>query len=136
MEQKGQGARIFKTKRFDRFASKESIEDADLCAVVHSIERGIIDADLGGGVIKQRIARRGEGKSGGYRTIIFFRSGSKAFFIYGFAKGKLSNISSNELRAFKTLADEMLDYDDVTLAESLCKGAILEVECDEETVSK
>lgn len=133
---KGHSSRIFKNKWFSRFARKESIVDADLCAAISNVEKGLIEADLGGGVVKQRIAQAQEGKSGGYRSIILFRSDDKAFFVYGFAKSKRNNINQDELAGFKALADEMLGYDDATLARSLKSGAITEVKCDEKTVSK
>ncbi|TNE36994.1 MAG: type II toxin-antitoxin system RelE/ParE family toxin, partial [Alphaproteobacteria bacterium] len=78
--------RIFKTKWFTRFARKEGIDEITLRLAILNAEQGLIDADLGGGVIKQRISRPGEGKSGGHRTIILFRSGDKAFFVFGFSK--------------------------------------------------
>jgi hypothetical protein len=64
----------------------ERISDAKFCAAVQDADAGRIAADYGGGVIKQRIARPGGGKSGGYRTIILYRHRDKAFFVYGFAK--------------------------------------------------
>ena len=127
---------IFKNKWFSRFARKEGIIDTDLCAAISNVEKGLIEADLGGGVVKQRIARINEGKSGGYRSIILFRAGDKAFFVYGFAKSKRDNINQDELAGFKALADEMLGYDDATLVRSLKSGAIIEVKCGEKTVSK
>jgi hypothetical protein len=66
-------------------------------------ERGLIDADLGGGVIKQRVAREGEGKSGGFRTMILFKTGTRAFFVHGFAKNKMDNISDNDLVLLRRL---------------------------------
>lgn len=84
--------RIFKTRPFARFADHEGIEDADLCEAIRGAEQGLIDADLGGGVIKQRIARKGQGKSGGFRSIVVFRMGERAFFVYGFAKSDRDNI--------------------------------------------
>ena len=133
---KGHNSRIFKNKWFSRFARKEDIVDVDLCAAISNVEKGLIEADLGGGVVKQRIARVNEGKSGGYRSIILFRAGDKAFFVYGFAKSKRDNINQEELAGFKALADEMLGYDDATLTRSLKNGAIVEVICNEKTVSK
>jgi len=65
--------RVFQTKSFARFAIKSGIDDHALCKAVINAENGLIDADLGGGVIKQRVARKGEGKSGGFRTIILFK---------------------------------------------------------------
>jgi hypothetical protein len=119
--------RIFKNKSFARFARKERLEDAALRAAVASIERGLIDADLGGGVIKQRIARSGRGKSGGFRTIVLFKAEARAFFVHGFAKSGQNNIRDNELAAFKMLAAELLNYDDATLARVLAGGHLTEV---------
>ena len=78
--------RTFKTKAFSRFAGREGIDDAALCEAVGRARSGSVDADLGGGVIKQRIARKGGGRSGGFRTIILFRRGELAFFVYGFCQ--------------------------------------------------
>lgn len=75
-----------------RFARKAEIGDAVLCEAIQDAERGLISADLGGGVIKQRIARPGEGKSGGFRTLIVFRANARAFFVHGFAKNETDNI--------------------------------------------
>jgi hypothetical protein len=96
--------RVFKTKPFGRFASHEGIADEDLCEAVRRAARGLIDADLGGGVIKQRLARKGQGKSGGFRSIVLFRRSEKAFFVYGFAKSDKDNIRRDELKAFRKLA--------------------------------
>jgi hypothetical protein len=71
--------RVFKSRRFAKFARKERISDASLCKAVKYAEQGLVDVDYGGGVIKQRIARPNEGKSGGYRSIILFRRGLRAF---------------------------------------------------------
>ena len=90
-------------------------------------ERGLIDADLGGGVIKQRIARANEGRSGGFRSIVLFRSGDKAFFVYGFAKNAKDNIRADELRAFRLLAVQMLAYDADALNSALTSEAIVEI---------
>ena len=95
----------------------------------------MIATDLGGGVIKQRIARRGEGKSGGFRTLIVFRAGTRAIFVHGFAKSEKSNIDANELLALRKLAAELLAYDEATIARVVESKALLEVKCDEETVS-
>ena len=126
--------RTFKTKAFTRFADKAGISDASLCRAVRDAERGLVDADLGGGVIKQRIARPGHGKSGGFRTLIVFRVGARAVFVHGFAKNKRDNIERDELVALKRLAAELLAYDDKTLARTVASGVLLEVSCDEETV--
>ena len=62
--------RIFKTKAFDKFAQKNHIDDGELFEAVMRAEQGLIDADLGGNIIKQRIAREGQGRSGGFRSFI------------------------------------------------------------------
>jgi hypothetical protein len=84
--------RVFKTGPFARFAKHEGIADQELCEAVRRAEKGSIDADLGGGVIKQRLARQGQGRSGGWRSIVLFRRGDRAFFVYGFAKSDRDNI--------------------------------------------
>ena len=125
----------FKTKAFTRFADKAGISDAALCRAVLDAEKGLIAADLGGGVIKQRIARRGQGKSGGFRTLIVFRAGTRAIFVHGFAKNEKDNIEKDGLVALKKLAAELLAYDDKMLARVVASGVLLQVKCDEETVS-
>lgn len=110
-------------------ASREGITDEELCEAVYQAERRLIDADLGGGVIKQRLAREGQGKSGGFRSILLFRRGSKAFFVYGFAKSDRDNIRRDELKAFRKLAGEMLALDDKALAAAMRNGTIMEIEC-------
>lgn len=95
-------------------------------------ERGQIDADLGGGVIKQRVARTGQGKSGGYRTIILYRREQRAFFIFGFAKSEQANLDDVEEDSFKKMAKEILALSDDQIAELIEKGRFSEVENGEE----
>jgi hypothetical protein len=121
--------RVFRTKPFTRFAAHEGIDDIALCDAVHRAENGLIDADLGGGVIKQRIARKGQGKSGGFRSIVLFRRGEKAFFVYGFAKSDQDSIRGDELKAFRKLADAMLALDDKALAAAMRNRTITEIRC-------
>ncbi|MBU0655781.1 MAG: type II toxin-antitoxin system RelE/ParE family toxin [Gammaproteobacteria bacterium] len=118
---------IFKNRWFVRFARREKISDDILFKVIEDAERGIIDADLGGHVIKQRIARPGQGKSGGYRTIVIFKQGGRAFFVYGFAKNERGNIDKDELVAFKKAAEHLLELDAEQLANLLENGALTEV---------
>ena len=92
---------IYKNRWFAKFASREGISDAMLVAAIEQVNSGLIDADLGGGLIKQRVAREGEGKSGGYRTLIFFRTDERAVFAFGFAKNDRANLDAIELRTFK-----------------------------------
>jgi len=120
---------VFKNTSFARFARKARIADSALCAAIADVSRGLVDADLGGGVVKQRIARQGGGKSGGFRTIILFRIGERAFFVHGFAKNEQDDIRDDELAAFKLLAAELLAYDADDLAKAVANGTLLEVEC-------
>ena len=122
--------RTFKTKPFARFAARESIEDAALCEAVERAVKGLVDADLGGGVIKQRIARLGQGRSGGFRVLVVFRRGDRAFFVHGFAKSDRENLQRKELRALRSLANEMLGLDGPGLEAMLANATISEVNCD------
>ena len=101
--------RIFKLKAFARFQRKERISDTALAAVVFNADNGFLDADLGGGLIKQRFSRAGQGKSGGYRTVIAFRRGERAVFLFGFAKNERKNIGVEDLEELKYLAREYLE---------------------------
>jgi hypothetical protein len=123
--------RIFKNKSFSRFARKSGIADASLCKAVADAEKGLIDADLGGGVIKKRVARDGAGKSGGFRTLVLFRLGSRAFFVHGFAKKDKANISDDDLVALRELAAIMQAYNDAELDRAIKNKLLVEVSCDE-----
>lgn len=120
--------RIFKSKWFARFARKEEISDEKLIQAVKDADAGNIDADYGGGVIKQRVARPKEGKSGGYRSIILYRQGEKAFYVYGFAKNVMENIDKADVRGFKKLAKVMLSVSERQVEIMLEKGEIEEVQ--------
>jgi len=126
--------RIFRNKAFTRFAKKAGLGDAVLCKAIREAERGLIAADLGGGMIKQRIARPGQGKSGGFRTLIILKAGVRAFFVYGFAKNEKDNIGKDDLAALKILASELLAYEDQAIARALESGTLMEVMCDEEAI--
>jgi hypothetical protein len=126
--------RTFKNKAFMRFAKRAAIDDAVLCEAIRDAERGLLAADLGGGVIKQRIARPGQGKSGGFRTLIVFRAGARAFFVHGFAKNEKDNIGKDELVAIRKLASELLAYDDKAIARVVASGTLTEVMCDEKAI--
>jgi hypothetical protein len=119
--------RIYKNAWFAKFARKERIDDSTLLEAVERAELGQIDADLGGGLLKQRIAREGSGKSGGYRTILFFRSGDLAIFTFGFAKSDTANLSAEELAAFKKAARLTLAFTQVQLDALVQTGTLIEV---------
>ncbi|MBF0184087.1 MAG: type II toxin-antitoxin system RelE/ParE family toxin [Magnetococcales bacterium] len=114
--------RVFKNRWFAKFAIKERISDALLCAAVREAEAGLVDADYGGGVIKKRIAREGAGKSGGYRTVILYRRGNRAFFVYGFPKSETANIEISEEKAFKSMSDFVFSLSETVLAGFIEKG--------------
>lgn len=126
-EQEKKEVRIFKNAWFQRFSRREKISDATLKEAVNRVQQGLIDADLGGNVLKQRIARPGQGKSGGYRTIIVFKKGELAFFVYGFAKNERENIDDTETAAFKKAAKELLFLSDEQIKQLLDNGALTEV---------
>ena len=128
--------RIFKSKWFQRFARKEGIDDAALLEAVERAGKGQIDANLGGEVIKQRIARPGQGKSKGYRTIIIFRRGERAVFIYGFAKSRRGDIRDDEEEQLKEAAKHILSLTEKQLAALLKRGDFVEVRGHEQEVSK
>ncbi len=115
---------IFLNTWFQRFARREKISESVLIDAIARAEKGIVDADLGGGVIKQRIAKPGQGKSGGYRTIIIFRRGDLAFFVYGFAKSDRENITKDEREAFKKTAQKLLALSDREIQSLIEKGVL------------
>ena len=122
--------RVFKTRGFARFARRERIKDDRLCEAVARAERGLIDADLGGGVIKQRVPRKGQGRSGGFRVIVVYRTSSRTVFIDGFAKSDRDNIEDDDLALFKDLAREFFGHN-ATMVQTLVEtGAWIEVDCD------
>lgn len=122
--------RVFKNAWFERFARKQKIQDGRLREAIRRAEQGLIDADLGGGVIKQRVARPGQGRSGGYRTLILYRQSQRAFFVYGFAKNQQTNVSDEEVGAFKKAAQHVLEMTDEQLSALIQNGQFSEVEHD------
>ncbi len=124
--------RVFKTKRFARFARRERIADASLIGAVQRAERGLVDANLGGGVIKQRLARPGQGRSGGYRVLLAYRRQAKAVFLFGFAKNERDNIEDDELATLRDIAQAWLEADGAALAGAVANGLILEVAYEED----
>jgi len=119
--------RIFKNKWFHRFANKEGITDNELKEIVEQLENGQFYADLGGGVYKMELARKGEGKHGGYRSIVIFKSEFRTFFIYGFPKSERDNINDRELRVFKGKAKDNLSFSDEQISQLLKNGIFIEV---------
>ncbi len=118
---------VFRNAWFARFAKRVQLSDEQLLDAVKRAERGLIDADLGGSVIKQRIARPGEGRSGGFRSVILYRRGDRAFFIYGFAKSCNDNLRPGELDQFRKLAQHVLNMSDSDLERALAHGVFEKV---------
>jgi len=118
---------VFKSKWFKKWADKEGLTDESLKAAIKEMEDGLVDADLGGHVYKKRVPIEGQGKSGGLRTLLAFRMGNKAFFMYGFAKNEQDNISAKELKALKAMARELLSYSAPQLKQAIKAGSLIEV---------
>ena len=121
----------FKNKWFQQWAASEGLDDRALLAAVEEMESGLIDARLGGHVIKKRVALPGRGKRGGSRTLVVYQQADKAFFVYGFAKNERANISNKELKALKLLATELLSYTKPALAKAIKAGELIEVHEDD-----
>ena len=119
--------RLFKTKWFMRYARQERLEDHSLRDAIEHAERGLVDADLGGGIIKQRVARTGQGRSGGYRLLIAYRSGKRAVFLYGFAKSERDNIEADELETLKEIGAAWLEAKKERLEYAINEGILREV---------
>ena len=119
--------RVFKTRYFIRWMRKTALNDEMLCAAVNEMAQGLIDADLGGGVVKKRVGISGRGKRGGARTLIATNKVNRWFFVYGFEKNDRANISDDELEALKDLAEQLLARTGNQLAEALNDGSLMEI---------
>ena len=122
---------VFRTKPFHDWQKKESIPDKSLCAAVDEMSRGLIDANLGGGLVKKRVARPGAGKSSGFRTLLATNKNDKWFFVYGFAKNERDNIENREVLALKRLAAELLGMDANAISQLLADKELKEICKDE-----
>ena len=120
---------VFKTRWFAR---QERITNTSLLEAIERAERGLIDADLGGGLIEQRVGRRGQGRSGGYRVIAGYRARGRAVFLLGFAKSDGANISQDEFKFLREHAENWLACGPARIREEIESGNLLEVEDGEE----
>jgi hypothetical protein len=127
--------RIFKTKALARFTKNEAISDESLVAAIETAKRGLIDADLGGGLIKQRVARPGQGKRGGFRMLIGLRP-DRAIFLFGFAKNERDNIDDKQLTTLREIVTSWFAADDKKIALALKDGLLIEVKYGEENKDK
>jgi hypothetical protein len=121
---------IYKTRWFDRWARKEALSLTSLCAAVQEMRAGLFDADLGGGLVKKRVARPGQGKSGGFRTLVATNKADRWIFVYGFPKSERSNIDKDEQEALKKLAMQLLSLTEQALGTAWQAGELIEVNCD------
>ncbi|MCD2177482.1 type II toxin-antitoxin system RelE/ParE family toxin [Rhizobium sp. C1] len=120
--------RIFLTRWTARFVRRERVSGASLAEAVERAERGLVDADLGGGLIKMRVARSGQGRSGGFRTMLAFKSGDRAVFLYAFAKNERENVGPDELQTLRELARAWLRAGDADLEAAARTGQLEEMD--------
>lgn len=127
--------RVFKTRHFVRWMRKTELTDAALCLAVQEMVAGLIDAELGGHVVKKRVALPGRGKSGGARTLVATQKGSRWFFVFGFEKNERANISPTELEALRALAADLLALSGDQLNRAVEDGALQEIcdDCEDQT---
>jgi hypothetical protein len=124
------------TKWVGRFTRRERIRDSDLAEAVRRAGRGLIDADLSGGIIKQRVARAGQGRSGGFRMLLAYREGHRAVFLYGFAKSERENIADDELETLREIGAVWLAADAQRITKAIKENALQEVRDDDEENTK
>lgn len=123
--------RIFKHRSFLKWAKSEAITDGSLITAISEMNDGLIDAELGSGLFKKRVPIAGQGKRGGYRTLIAFKKDDKAYFVYGFRKNERDNIDTNEKKIFKQLSKTLLNIDEKTLNKMLKADILSEVNSNE-----
>lgn len=128
--------RVFKTRTFAGWSKRVGLSDTMLWKRVDEMRDGLLDADLGGHVVKKRIALPGRGKRGGVRTLVATRLAKRWFFLYGFSKNERSDISGNALRGFQELAKELLGFDESELAIAVAAGELLELEREQDKSEK
>jgi hypothetical protein len=122
--------RVFATRSFRRFTRAERIKDERLCEAIDRAQRGLVDADLGRGLIKQRVARPGQGRRSGFRVLIACRHGERAVFLYGFAKSERDNISAGDLATWHTRTQETLSASHNLIERNVADDHLREVQCD------
>jgi len=119
--------RAFRTRSFTRWMRKAGVNDSGLLAALREMALGLIDAELGGHLVKKRLALPGQGKRGGARMVVATKREGKWFFLYGFEKNERSNLDKDELKALQEVAKELLEFDDRELAVALTAGELVEV---------
>jgi hypothetical protein len=121
---------IYKTRWFDRWARKQNLSTPALCEAVREMTAGLYEADLGAGLVKKRVARAGQGKRGGFRTLVATNKGSRWVFVFGFSKNERGNIDKDEEEALKKLAAHLLSLTAPAIVKAVQAGELMEVDCD------
>jgi len=119
--------RVFKTRHFSRWMRKRRLLDAALCEAVSEMRRGLVDADLGGSVVKKRVALPGRGKRGGARTLVVTNKVDRWFFLFGFEKSERPDVSAKELQAVQAVAADLLQLASKELDALIGTGALQEI---------
>jgi hypothetical protein len=119
--------RIFTIKAFHQWTQSAGLTDDFLRNAVAEIEKGLVDANLGGHLLKKRIATKGRGKSGSVRTLLAFSKGKRTVFLYGFEKSDQDNISVKDKKALQELGKFFLSLTDEELKPRIKSGAIIEI---------
>jgi hypothetical protein len=119
--------RVFKTRYFSRWMRKTELTDEELCVAVIEMMQGLVDADLGAGVVKKRVGLAGRGKRGGARTLVATNRASRWFFVFGFEKNDRANISDNELQGLKDIAEQLLNRTDKQLDQAINDETLMEI---------
>lgn len=119
--------RVFKTRYFLRWMRKTELTDGALCVAVREMVDGLIDADLGGGLVKKRVGLAGRGKRGGARTLLATNMGDRWFFVFGFEKSERANIGAEEKEALQSLAQDLLARTDMELDSAVEDGSLQEI---------
>jgi len=125
--------RVFKTRYFSRWFRKIGLSDVALCHAVEKMEQGLIDANLGGGVVKKRLALPGRGKRGGARTLVATNKGDRWFFLFGFEKNERANITAEELEGLRVITRQLLGMTSEQLDEAVRDGSLQEICHDQES---
>ena len=122
---------VYLSKAFTRLARREELTDVHICQAVAEMNTGLIDANLGAGLFKKRIAMPGQGKRGSWRAVLGFQAGKKAFFLYLFPKNSRDNIEDDEMKALKRLTRYYLTLKPSEIKTALQCGELNEVNCNE-----
>jgi hypothetical protein len=128
--------RLLKNLEFHKWAKGEGLTNAMLCAAAVEIENGLVDARLGGFLIKKRVAASGKGKRGSYRTIAAHRQGNRLIFLHGFSKNEKDDISNKELKALRKLGDQYMEYSEPTLSKQVAERIVVEIKYHEQNLRK